>query len=115
MQSNKCIFAHAVPQKGVDPEGFVVERVKEDIVWLGHSQVVIRRDNEPALAKVVDKVVKVLKDAEGVTASYEGSVPYDPQTNGASMGIGPISAQENLNVNLLGAAWPQKGSQNEQK
>ena len=80
----KCIFAHAVPQKGVDPDGFVIDRLREDIVWLGHASVVIRRDNEPALARVVEKSIKVLKQAEGVTASWEGSVPYDAQTNGAA-------------------------------
>ena len=75
----KCMFAHAVPQKGVDPDGFIVTTLKEDICWLGHPQVCIRRDNEPALARVVDQAVKILKDSEGVTASCEGSVPYDPQ------------------------------------
>ena len=25
----KCLFAHAVPQKGVDPEGFVIDRLRE--------------------------------------------------------------------------------------
>ena len=43
----KCLFAHAVPQKGVDPEGFVTDRLREDIVWLGHPSVIIRRDNDP--------------------------------------------------------------------
>ena len=57
----KCIFAHAVPQKGVDPDGFVIDRLREDIVWLGHASVVVRRDNEPALARVVEKSIQVLK------------------------------------------------------
>ena len=47
---------------------------------------VLRSDNEPALAKVVEKAIKVLKNADGVTASWEGSVPYDPQTNGHAEG-----------------------------
>ena len=67
--STKCLFAHAVSQKGVGPDGFVIDRLKEDIVWLGHASVVIRRDNEPALARVVDKAIKVLKASEGVTAT----------------------------------------------
>ena len=47
--STKCMFAHAVPQKGVDPDGYVVEQIKNDILWLGHAQVAVRSDNEPAL------------------------------------------------------------------
>ena len=84
--ATRCMFAHAVPQKGVDPDGFVVDRLKDDIVWLGHANVVIRSDNEPALVRVVEKVAKLLKQSEGVTASCEGSVPYDPQTNGHAEG-----------------------------
>ena len=64
----------------------MVDRLKDDIVWLGHASVVIRRDNEPAIARVVEKVTRVLKNSEGVTASWEGSVPYDPQTNGHAEG-----------------------------
>ena len=78
----QCLFAHAVPQKSVDPDGYVVNQLKEDILWLGHSQV-LRSDNEPALLRVVEKVVKALKNSAGVqSAACEGSVPYDPQTNG---------------------------------
>ena len=47
------MFAHAVPQKDVDPDNFVVERLKDDIAWLWHANFVIRRDDEPALARVV--------------------------------------------------------------
>ena len=53
----QCLFAHAVPQKGVDPDGFVIDRLKEDISWLGHATVLFRRDNEPSLARVVDKAI----------------------------------------------------------
>ena len=83
----KCIFAHAVPKKGVDPDGYIVHELKEDILWLGHSRVVIRSDNEPALVSVVDRVVKALKVSAGVdSVTSEGSVPYDPQTNGHAEG-----------------------------
>ena len=36
--STGCLFAHVVPQRGVDPDGYIVEQLKEDAVWLGHSQ-----------------------------------------------------------------------------
>ena len=82
--STKCIFAHAVPQKGVDDDGYCVEQMVNDIAWLGHSRVVIRSDNEPAIAKLVLESLKALK-VEGIEqAAAEGSVPYDPQSNGAA-------------------------------
>ena len=43
----------------------------------------IRSDNEPAVLQVVDRVTSALK-MKGVDATNEGSVPYDPQTNGAA-------------------------------
>ena len=83
----QCLFAHAVPQKGVDPDGYVITQLKDDILWLGHSQVVLRSDNEPALVRVVEKVANALKNSAGVqSAACEGSVPYDPQTNGHAEG-----------------------------
>ena len=43
----------------------------------------IRSDNEAALLQVVDTAFAALK-AKGVASNSEGSVPYDPQTNGAA-------------------------------
>ena len=83
----QALFAHVVPQKGVDPDGYVVEQLRQDVLWLGHSRVVIRSDNEPALLRVVEKTVAALRRSAGVeSASSEGSVPYDPQTNGHAEG-----------------------------
>ena len=79
-----CIFAHAVPVKGVHEDGYIVEQLKRDVLWLGHSKVVIRSDNEPALLQVVASTVAALKMSGVTSAADEGSVPYDPQTNGAA-------------------------------
>ena len=79
-----CIFAHAVPAKGLDGDGYIIEQLKQDILWLGHSKVVIRSDNEPALLQVVASTLVALKMAGVTSAVDEGSVPYDPQTNGAA-------------------------------
>ena len=32
---SKCVFAHVVPQKGLDPTLYAVERLKRDVMWLG--------------------------------------------------------------------------------
>ena len=34
----RCLFAHVVPQKGIDADGYVVNMLRDDILWLGHSQ-----------------------------------------------------------------------------
>ena len=59
------------------------EHIRDDIFRLGHPSVMIRSDIEPALLQAVDTALVALR-AKGVTASVEGSVPYDPQTNGAA-------------------------------
>ena len=55
------MFAHAVPKKGVDPKGYVTEQIRQDVLWLGHSQVTIRGDNEPALVQVIEAALAALK------------------------------------------------------
>ena len=47
LKSRSC-FAHAVPQKGIDESGFVVNCIVEYIAWLGYSRVILKSDNEPA-------------------------------------------------------------------
>ena len=89
-QATKAIFAHAVPRKGADPEGYIVEKVKQDILWLGHSRIVIRSDNEPALVQVVEQALRAAKVSGVDSAASEGSVPYDPQTNGAAESAGGL-------------------------
>ena len=81
---SKAIFAHAVPQKGVDEPGYVVDKIVTDIQWLGYSRVILRTDNEKAIVKLVEEVLKELKVTGIDQAAAEGSVPYDPQSNGAA-------------------------------
>ena len=48
------------------------------------SRVTIRSDNEPALLQVVSRAVAALKMSGVDNVVDEGSVPYDPQSNGAA-------------------------------
>ena len=66
--TSKSMFAHAVPKKGVDPNVYVTEQIRQDVLWLGHSQVTIRGDNEPALVQVIDAALAALK-VSGVTSA----------------------------------------------
>ena len=72
--ATRRIFAHAVPKKGFDSQGYIVELIRDDVIWLGHPKVMIRSDNEHALLQVVDTALAALK-ATGVTSSSVGSVP----------------------------------------
>ena len=82
--SSRAPFADGVPRKGADAEGYAVECMRRNILWLGHSRVTIRSDNEPALVQVVGRAVAALKLSGVEHVVEEGSVPYDPQTNGAA-------------------------------
>ena len=64
----KCLFAHVVPQKGMDPQNYAVERLKRDIFWLGHSKIILKTDNEHAIIAVLRNTLKALR-IEGVESS----------------------------------------------
>lgn len=57
-----------------------------DIAWLGYTRLLLRSDIEPAMLALISDALRGLRvqllDIETVAA--EGSVPYDPQTNGAA-------------------------------
>ena len=81
--ATKALFAFAVPRKGDDADGFAAKSLFDNISWLGHSRIAIRSDNEPAIVRLVAAAANLLR-LSGVDVTIEGSVPYDPQTNGAA-------------------------------
>ena len=78
----KCVFAHAVPQKGIDSERYAVDRLVRDLKWLGHTKIVLKSDNEPAILKLLTEVLKDMRvqAVEQVTESHPPA--YDPSSNG---------------------------------
>ena len=48
-QLTKCTFAHCVPQEEIDPALYVVQRFKRDVLWLGHTKIMLTSDNENAI------------------------------------------------------------------
>ena len=75
---------HVVPSKATSMDKFAAERIVEDIVYLGHTRVILRSDNEPALLLLVGDAWKGLRVQQLDSAAAEGSVPHDPQTAGAA-------------------------------
>ena len=59
--ATKSVFAHAVPQKGADADGYTPKSIWDSIACLGHARVVVRSDNEPAIVKLVTVATNLLK------------------------------------------------------
>ena len=75
---SKCTFAHVVPQKGVDPDHYAVERLAKDIQWLGHTKIILKTDNEHAILKLLREILKQLKIGGQEQASESHPPVYDP-------------------------------------
>ena len=58
---SKNVFAHAVPCKGNDEEGWVANTVADDCLWLGYKSMVLTSDNEAALLSLVDHIVAAIQ------------------------------------------------------
>lgn len=78
---SESLFAHVVPQTGLDPQRAVVDVVVEDIKWLGCARVILKSDNEPALVRVLREALKTLRVESVVQACDEHPPQYDPQSN----------------------------------
>ena len=83
---SKVILGHVVPCKGADEEDFVARIIADDLGWLGHTSVILKADNEPALQALVRRISEIakveLKDLEKL--SKEEPAKYDSQSNGAT-------------------------------
>ena len=60
-KKEKALFAHLVPVKGADEEGFAVKSIVDDVVWLGYTKVVLKTDNEPAFFKLLQASLRDLR------------------------------------------------------
>ena len=82
----KAIFAHLVPQKGLDEHNVACDFVLGDLEWLGHSRVIINADNGPAAQALVNRVVELAKiECKGFEQlSPEQPAAYDSQSNGGT-------------------------------
>ena len=80
----KAVFAHTVPVKGADEDGHIVKLVCGDIAWIGHTKVILKSDNEPAIKQIVRQALTALKvevkDMENVTEEHPDK--YESQSNG---------------------------------
>ena len=82
--TTKCLFRHVIPCTGADEEDFVANLVADDIIWLGHAELIIKGDNEPALQALTARLLEVVRvKAEQIKRiSTETPPAYDSQANG---------------------------------
>jgi hypothetical protein len=82
---SKCVFANVVPQKGLDPALYAVERLKRDVMWLGHTRLILKSDNERAILALLRNTLKVLqKEVEIKNIQESHPAAYDSSSNGST-------------------------------
>ncbi len=75
--ATKCLAAHCVPYKGAGEDDYVAGLVAEDILWLGHSELIVKSDNEPALQALITRILEVVGSrAASRSASAEKNPPH---------------------------------------
>ena len=55
------MLRHVIPCKGLDEDGVVVDTIVNDLEWLGHTRLIIKADNEPAIQALARKAVEPAK------------------------------------------------------
>jgi hypothetical protein len=76
--------------KGVDEDGHVTKLVCDDLAWMGHTKVISKCDNEPAIKNVpTESITKMKVGVEDLeTISKEHPERYESQPNGMTeMGV----------------------------
>ena len=83
---SKSLFAHVVPQKGIDDRGVAVQCLVlvDDARWLGYSEITLKSDNEPAIVKLLSEALRELR-INGVAQVLEDHpLEYGPLANGSA-------------------------------
>jgi hypothetical protein len=83
---SKAIFAHTIPCKGSDEDGFVAGLITAAVTWLGHTRLILKADNERALQALVTSSLRAMRievpELEQITK--EAPVPYLSKSNGGT-------------------------------
>ena len=96
----KLLLTYVVPCKGVDEERWVANLVCDDILWVGHTEFILKTDNENSLKALVKYTLEVVRvktreydptlhggaerTATASRVSSETSPKYDSQSNGGT-------------------------------
>ena len=58
---SKAVFGHVIPRKGLDEDGIVVDKTLQDLEWLGHTRIIVKADNEPAIQALARRAIELAK------------------------------------------------------
>ena len=72
-------FAHVCESKGISDK-WAVNKVIEDIDLMGHTEIILKGDGEPALIQLMDEI----KRRRNHPTIIQNPPAYDPQSNGAA-------------------------------
>ena len=78
------IFAYVVQKKGVEEDRYSVDKLVDDVAWLGYSEITLKSDNGPAIVQLLKEVLKSLKVSSVDKAMGEHPAPYDSKGNSAA-------------------------------
>ena len=86
--SSNLLFAHVVPQKGDDEDGYCGGLVVSDVVWFRQIRLIFKSSNESAILALRKRVARIIKFAKHMENVHEKFPPaYDSESNGG-VGIG---------------------------
>ena len=87
---SKAVFAHAIPVKGDDEDHYVADLIASDVSFMGHTKLVIKTDNEPALRALASASLEKIRcqigqeDSTVERISTEQSAEYESASNGGT-------------------------------
>ena len=70
-------------KKGVEEDRYSVDKLVEDIEWLGCSQIIVKSHNGPAIVDVLAEALKSFKVNTVDQTMGEHPAPYDSKEHGA--------------------------------
>lgn len=88
--ASKTVFGNAIPRKGPDEYGILIDRTLQDLEWLGRTRLIFKADNEPAIQALARRSIELakvqLKDFDQV--SKDDPAAYDSMTSeGTEIGV----------------------------
>ena len=82
---SKAVFAHAIPCKGPDEDGYVVDLVLSDVVFMGHTKLILKSDNEASLLALVAHAPMAIRCvAKVANVTSEQAQEYESASNGGT-------------------------------
>ena len=80
--ASKFVYSHVVPSKGTS-HAYPAAQALSDIEQLGHSKIILKNDQEPAIVDLHNAIATKCKD-KGISVVPENSPVDESQSNGVT-------------------------------